>query len=222
MVNALPPDATEPPGTGRWVLPVVVRVDRGAPPTAPDALAAVGTAVARFCMVAASLPVEDDRAVRFRTWRDVRIAKVVRRARAAEWRKALAMDGVRVEAPAEVLVGWPHEEGDVPPAIRHAQIHGTDLAWPDALPAVPPGPVLVVVLLAAMTTGKAAAQVGHAAQLAWERLGSCAWTDAGCPVVVLPADFPTRPLGDPLVEVRDSGHTEVEPGTHTVSAWLVP
>ncbi len=219
MVTAAEPEsATGPAPDNRWVLPIVVHVDRAAPPTAPDALAAVGTAVARFCLLAATLPEDDPRAVRFRTWRDVRIAKVVRRARRPEWRKAQALDGLRVEGPAEVLVGWPHHERDVPPEIRHAQIHGTDLAWPDDDPPVPPGPVLVVVLLVPMTTGKAAAQVGHAAQLAWERLGPGPWVDAGCPVVVQRAAPPA--WGPPLVVVRDSGHTEVDPGTHTVSAWL--
>ncbi len=74
-----------------------------------------------------------------------------------------------------------------------------------------------------MTTGKAAAQCGHASELALELMGGCRaaiWGAAGFPVDVrFPSPAAWRALqAEAPVEVRDAGHTEVRPGTPTVRA----
>ena len=74
-----------------------------------------------------------------------------------------------------------------------------------------------------LTTGKAAAQVGHAAQLVLESLPperAAAWVAAGAPVQVGVADEGEwAGLVDTIpVVVTDGGFTEVPPGTVTVVA----
>jgi peptidyl-tRNA hydrolase len=74
-----------------------------------------------------------------------------------------------------------------------------------------------------MSAGKAMAQTGHGAQLAWWELSGedrTAWREAGFPLAVRTAD-PERwerlvTSGLPLV--RDAGFTEVAPDSCTVVA----
>ncbi|MGQ7297693.1 hypothetical protein [Quadrisphaera sp. KR29] len=77
-----------------------------------------------------------------------------------------------------------------------------------------------------MSTGKAVAQVGHAAQLALERLDRAtvaAWLAGAEPdvatglAVAVVRGAPVLPPSR-RVDVRDAGYTEVAPGTVTVSA----
>ncbi len=76
-----------------------------------------------------------------------------------------------------------------------------------------------------LTTGKAAAQVGHASQLVLEDLSparATAWVAEGAPLdvaVATEADW-DRLLATAPVVVTDGGFTEVEPGTVTVVADL--
>jgi peptidyl-tRNA hydrolase len=74
-----------------------------------------------------------------------------------------------------------------------------------------------------MSAGKAMAQAGHAAQLAWWELSDeerTAWRDAGFPLAVRTADpalwSELTGIGLPLV--RDAGFTEIAPGSCTVVA----
>ncbi|MFZ0002529.1 MAG: peptidyl-tRNA hydrolase, partial [Trebonia sp.] len=76
-----------------------------------------------------------------------------------------------------------------------------------------------------MTAGKAMAQVGHAAQLAWMRLGAkdrSDWRDRDFNLAVRPAPAGRWPAlvssGFPVVQ--DGGFTEVAPGSCTVVADL--
>lgn len=158
-------------------------------------------------------------------WQDARIRKVVRRARGAEWRKAGALPGITVTGgTAEVRVfppvpldGWPKE-------LAKLQVSGTDLDDPEP-PAAPDlaGPVLWLSPDVAMSAGKAMAQAGHGAQLAWWELSDAdrkAWREAGFPLSVRTAD-PARwrklnVSGLPVV--RDAGFTEIAPGSCTVVA----
>jgi peptidyl-tRNA hydrolase len=74
-----------------------------------------------------------------------------------------------------------------------------------------------------MSAGKAMAQAGHGAQLAWWELSEAdrkAWREAGFPLSVRTAD-PARwrkltVSGLPVV--RDAGFTEIAPGSCTVVA----
>lgn len=206
------------------VLPLVVRVERQAPPARTDALEAAALAVLSL--------LADDRssgdgewAEAVGEWTDARIRKVVRRARGAEWRRAEALDGITVSrGTAEVRVfppvpldGWPRD-------LSRLQVSGTDLEDPTP-PAPPPvgTPVLWLDPALDMTAGKAMAQVGHAAQLGRAALDRPdAWRDAGFPLAVRTATkeqwVELTTAGLPTV--RDAGFTEVAPGSETAIADL--
>ena len=208
----------------QFVMPLVVRIERAAPPARTDALETAARAVL--------LILSDERALGdgewaqvMRDWQDARIRKVVRRARGAEWRKAEALPGITVTGKsAEVRVfppvpldGWPKE-------LAKLQVSGTDLDDPEAPGDVDPGvPVLWMSPDLDMSAGKAMAQAGHGAQLAWWELSEeqrTAWRDAGFPLAVRTAE-PARwreltAGGLPLV--RDAGFTEIAPGSCTVVA----
>ncbi|MDT7841938.1 aminoacyl-tRNA hydrolase [Streptomyces justiciae] len=225
-MNASPftPEADVRDQAPQFVLPLVVRIERAAPPARTDALETAARAVL--------LILSDERALGdgewaqvMRDWQDARIRKVVRRARGSEWRKAEALPGITVTGKsAEVRVfppvpldGWPKE-------LAKLQVSGTDLDDPEAPGDVDPGvPVLWLSPDLDMSAGKAMAQAGHGAQLAWWELSEeqrTAWRDAGFPLAVRTAE-PARwreltAGGLPLV--RDAGFTEIAPGSCTVVA----
>lgn len=160
-----------------------------------------------------------------RDWQDARIRKVVRRARGSEWRRAAELPGITVTGKsAEVRVfppvpldGWPKE-------LAKLQVSGTDLDDPEPPGAVEPGTVVLWMSPEVeMSAGKAMAQAGHGAQLAWWELSDAeraAWREAGFPLAVRTAP-PQRwreltVSGLPLV--RDAGFTEIAPGSCTVVA----
>ncbi|CAM5366882.1 peptidyl-tRNA hydrolase [Streptomyces abikoensis] len=211
------PDAPE------FVLPLVVRIEKDAPPARTDALETAARAVLTLLSDERSGTGSDGEdgpwAQAVRDWQDSRIRKVVRRARGAEWRKASALPGITVTGErAEVRVyppvpldGWPKE-------LVKLQVSGTDLDEPEP-PAEPePGlPVLWMNPELTMSAGKAMAQAGHGAQLAWWRLDDdarTAWREAGFPLAVRTADpayWPELAASD-LPLVRDAGFTEIAPG----------
>ncbi|MCT9931060.1 peptidyl-tRNA hydrolase [Planotetraspora sp. A-T 1434] len=205
------------------VLPLVVRIERAAPPERTDALEAAATAVLRLLD-------QDEWAEPIAEWEDHRIRKVVRRARGSEWRRVLTLPGITVtHRTAEVRVHPPVPLDDWPKDLSRLQVSGTDLA--DSAPAPEPdlgGVVLWVNPNLDMTAGKAMAQAGHGAQLAWWASGETAratWRDRGLAVSVRTAG-PARwaeLVGGGLPVVRDAGFTEIEPGSATVIAdapWL--
>ncbi|MFF8973005.1 peptidyl-tRNA hydrolase [Streptomyces sp. NPDC014995] len=208
----------------QFVLPLVVRVERGDPPARTDALETAARAV--LVMLSDERSVGDGEWARaVRDWQDARIRKVVRRARGAEWRRAGALPGITVTGKAaEVRVfppvpldGWPKE-------LAKLQVSGTELDDPEApAGADPEVPVLWMSPEVEMSAGKAMAQAGHGAQLAWWELSEverAAWREAGFPLAVRTAR-PRRwreltASGLPLV--RDAGFTEIAPGSCTVVA----
>lgn len=199
------------------VLPFVIRIERDTPPTRTDALEAAASAVLR--MLTGYRP---EWAEAVERWDGQRIRKVVRRARKAEWRRALAVDGLDVvHGSAELRVYPPVPVDAWPPELARLQVGGTNLEDPE-----PPGPIpdgVPVVLLsphAEMTTGKAMAQAAHAAQLGWwatPEPARRAWLEAGLAVAVRDATAQQWgagvAAGAPVV--HDGGFTEVEPGTAT-------
>ena len=208
----------------QFVLPLVVRIEKAAPPARTDALETAARAV--LVMLSDQRSIGDGEwAEVVRDWQDARIRKVVRRARGAEWRRAEALPGITVTGKsAEVRVfppvpldGWPKE-------LAKLQVSGTDLDDPE-LPAAadPTAPVLWLNPDLDMSAGKAMAQAGHGAQLAWWELSDeekADWREAGFPLAVRTAD-PGRwgeltSSGLPLV--RDAGFTEIAPGSCTVVA----
>ncbi|MEU0602743.1 aminoacyl-tRNA hydrolase [Streptomyces sp. NPDC006393] len=208
----------------QFVLPLVVRMERAAPPARTDALETAARAV--LVLLGDERSVGDGAWARaVRDWQDARIRKVVRRARGAEWRRAEALPGITVTGKtAEVRVfppvpldGWPRD-------LAKLQVSGTDLDDPE--PPVRPDPGTPVLWLnpgLEMSAGKAMAQAGHGAQLAWWELTDqqrTAWQDAGFPLTVRTADpahwHELTTSGLPLV--RDAGFTEIAPGSCTVIA----
>ncbi|MGW2055362.1 aminoacyl-tRNA hydrolase [Streptomyces sp. NPDC001840] len=244
----------------QFVLPLVVHIEKAAPPARTDALETAARAVLVMLSDERSLG-EGEWARAMRDWQDARIRKVVRRARGAEWRRASALPGLTVTGtgtgmgtgtapsadstpgaasggtlestqgvtpggtpPAEVRVfppvpldGWPKE-------LAKLQVSGTDLT--DPVP--PPAPDLAHPVLwlspeLEMSAGKAMAQAGHGAQLAWWELSETdrkAWHAAGFPLSVrTPTPAQWRALtAAGLPVVRDAGFTEIAPGSATVVA----
>jgi peptidyl-tRNA hydrolase len=199
------------------VLPFVVRIERATPPARTDALEAAARGV--LLMLTSARPEWADAVTE---WDAQRIRKVVRRARGAEWRRALTVDGLDVtHGSAELRVYPPVPIDGWPPELSRLQVGGTNLDDPGPLPAVPPGtPLVLLSPHAEMTTGKAMAQAAHAAQLGWRSLRRRAraqWLDDGFPLAVRDAS-PLQwrdAIEAGAAVVHDGGFTEVEPGTAT-------
>lgn len=210
----------------RLTMPLVVRVERATPPTHTDVL----EAAAKACLVVW----HDERAEgewkpAFDQWLDGRFRKVVRRARGAHWDAANALPGATVAwGTAEVRAFPPVPADDLPRELRRLQVGGTALVDPEPPPAPPPSSAGVARLWLnpglAMTTGKAAAQAGHASMLVWRALADRAretWRGDGYALTVRRAT-PARwaALEEAPVEVADGGFTEIAPGSVTVRAEL--
>ncbi|MGV9994785.1 peptidyl-tRNA hydrolase [Streptomyces sp. NPDC003374] len=208
----------------QYVLPLVVRIERAAPPARTDALETAARAVLTMLSDERSLG-DGEWAQAVRDWQDARIRKVVRRARGAEWRRAEALPGITVTGEtAEVRVFPPVPLDGWPKDLARLQVSGTDLDDPEPPAAPEPGvPVLWLSPGLDMSAGKAMAQAGHGAQLAWWELSEeerAAWRDAGFPLAVRTAG-PARwrdLVASGLPVVRDAGFTEIAPGSCTVVA----
>ena len=202
-----------------WAMQLALRVEKGAPPSHLTVCESAAMAAVSLLADPRSAPGgEWHEAVA--TWESRRIRKVVRRARGTRWEALDALPGVLVDhegAPARAFVPGPVTE--VPPEIARLQVGGTDLEREEE-PKPPPAPPYALVGLnpdVPMTTGKAAAQCGHAAHLLLRSLG--AWPGLRVRVVV-PDDWRRTVAGADVV-VRDGGFTEVAPGTMTAVARLV-
>lgn len=207
----------------QFVLPLVVRIERAAPPTRTDALEAAARAVLVILSDERSVG-DGEWAQAMRDWQDARIRKVVRRARGAEWRRAEALDGITVTTgSAEVRVFPPVPLDGWPKDLARLQVSGTDLDDPEEPPAPDPAhPVMWLSPDVDMTAGKSMAQAGHGAQLAWWELSDAErkeWREAGFPLSVRTADperWPALTTGG-LPVVRDAGFTEIPPSDTVVS-----
>jgi peptidyl-tRNA hydrolase len=208
----------------QYVLPLVVRVEKAEPPALTDALETAARAVLAILADERSTG-DGEWAEAMAAWQDAQIRKVVRRARGGEWRKAAELPGITVtRATAEVRVyppipldGWPKE-------LLKLQVSGTSLEDPEPPP--PPDlaePVLWLNPALEMSAGKAMAQCGHAAHLAWFDLPDAArksWRDSAFALSVRtpsPARWKTL-LTSGLPVVQDAGFTEIDPGSNTVIA----
>ncbi len=206
----------------------MIRVERAAPPTRTDALEGAARAVLYFLTdprVTGDDGVDGEWTAAVRAWTDARIRKVVRRARGAAWQRALALPGITVtHRTADIRVYPPVPVDDWPADLARLQVAGTELDDPEPPGAVAPGtPVLWLNPELPMTAGKAMAQAGHAAQLAWWRLeprGRSEWKDSGFELAVRTAAVErwAELTASGLPVVRDGGFTEVAPGSCTVVA----
>jgi len=221
------PAAAERDAVPQYALPLVVRVERENPPERTDALEAAAKAVLTLLTDprVAEGATEGEWASAVRAWMDGRIRKVVRRARGAPWHRAEALPGVTVtHGTAQVRVYPPVPVDDWPPDLAKLQVSGTDLTDDEPRADPTPGtPILWQNPRLTITAGKAMAQAGHAAQLAWLALPDAErrrWQAAGFPLVVRTATAAKwkELLDSGLPVVHDGGFTEVEPGTATFVA----
>jgi peptidyl-tRNA hydrolase len=208
----------------QYALPLVVRAEKAAPPARTDALEGAARAVLMLLSDPRSAG-DGEWAALIRAWTDGRIRKVVRRARGAAWERASALPGITVtHGSAEVRVFPPVPVDDWPPDLARLQVSGTDFTDPE-----PPGPpvagitVLWVTPRIPMSAGKAMAQAGHAAQLAWRELSPrarSAWRerDFGLAVRTATPGQWAELVTSGLPLVTDGGFTEVAPGSMTVVA----
>lgn len=218
-----------------WALPLVVRVERDAPPGHWAALHAAALSVVTLLTRPESAPAGPWHPALER-WSEGRIRKVVRRARATRWQELAARPGVTASAAgaagAEVRALLPHPVADPPPALARLQISGLDRPRESAPPTRPAAgaPILTIAIAPELrlTTGKACAQVGHAAQLALLQLDRgtvLEWVAAGHPLRVVDADAEAwarlQRAGSGVALVQDGGFTEVAPGTRTCAASFV-
>src|SRR5579863_10341567 len=194
----------------QYALPLVIRVERAAPPARTDALEGAARAVLRFLSDPRVTQDDGEWAAAARAWEDARIRKVVRRARGAAWERAGALPGITVR----------HGPAD----LARLQVSGTDLDDPRAPGAPAAGtPVLWLNPELPMTAGKAMAQAGHGAQLAWWELSPrarSAWLDRDFDLAVRAAGAGqwAELVASGLPVVTDGGFTEVAPGSATVVA----
>ncbi|MYS62832.1 peptidyl-tRNA hydrolase [Streptomyces sp. SID5473] len=217
-------ESTDRDEARQFVLPLVARIEKTAPPARTDALETAARAV--LVILADERSHGDGAWARaMRDWQDARIRKVVRRARGAEWRRAGGLPGITVTgAAAEVRVyppvpldGWPKE-------LVKLQVSGTELD--DPLPPADPDPLRPVLWLnpdVEMSAGKAMAQAGHGAQLAWWELNDTerkAWEADGFALAVrtAPRERFAALVAAGLPVVRDAGFTEIPAGSATVVA----
>lgn len=214
------------------VLTLVVRVEKKARPSQTDALETAARAVLAILADERSYG-EGEWAEAMTAWQDNRIRKITKRARGIEWRRAEALPGITVtgtgagsetDVPAEVRVFPPTGVDDVPPELFKLQVSGTDFEDTDELPPLEPGvPVLWINPALEMSSGKAMAQCGHAAQLAWWALPDNArkeWQSTNFALAVrtaTPAHWAAL-LTTKLPVVQDAGFTEIAPGSKTVIA----
>jgi len=211
----------EPP----WAMQLAVRAEKATPPTHEAVCEAAAMAVVALLADPRTTDGAWHEAVRH--WESGPIRKVTRRARGVRWQAVQNLPGVTVDhAGAQVRAFVPAPVTEVPAELARLQVAGLDLD-DAAEPTPPPMPPYAVIALnprAPMSTGKAAAQSGHAAHLLLREGGEPArgaWLAAGL-AVRLEREAPwEESVGHADVVVRDAGFTEVAPGTMTALAWIV-
>ena len=221
-----------------WALPIVVRRSKTDIAAHQDVVAAVAEAVVTFLDDPRSQPEGPwHEAVAY--WRDGAIRKVVRRGDGKQFEDAAALDGIRLTREGregyglvDVLVLPPGPVQPLPRELKKLQVGGTEFPVAeeaaDGPEAAAGGPAeqdeaarLVTIELSPeveLTTGKAAAQCAHAAQLVYEQMPADRrdeWRDEGFQVRVVTPARSVWDADDAPVRVIDAGFTEVDGPTET-------
>lgn len=216
-----------------WAMQLVILRSKQDPANHLDVLQAAATAVVRLLDDQRSTRENGDWSQAVAHWRAGWIRKVARRAENKRWDDVQQLDGVKaVSGTAEVRALVPGPMASLPPEVKKLQVGGTQL--PRLYDSQHQDAVVTVELtpLADLSTGKAAAQAGHAAQLAYERLTAKAgggdapaarsladWRqDAFRVCVQVPSKAQWAAAQRP-VRVIDAGLTEVSGATETSRAF---
>ncbi|MFT3661616.1 MAG: peptidyl-tRNA hydrolase [Gordonia sp. (in: high G+C Gram-positive bacteria)] len=221
------PTSPDPDDPGRVLaMPLVLRIEKTAPPAKGPLLEAAARATVLACLDPRAAP-GGEWAEAFDAWCAGRIRKIARRARGAQWRAVEELPGVTVEcAGAQARAFVPGPVGAVDRRLTRLQIGGTEVAG-ELADDEPGGLVLWVAPQPPMTVGKLAAQVSHASMLGAPLIPSDRlepWYADGCPLSVRRADASrwaallAEEAAGRAVAVRDAGYTEVAPGSCTVIA----
>ena len=219
-------DRSEDPSDPETVqaMQMALHVPKTSPPGRTALLEAAARAVVAVCL-ADNVATDPAWRAGLEGWYDHLIRKVARRARNKAWDDVQSVPGVTVQVgDARARAFVPSPVSGVPAPVRKLQIRGTELDQDHPGPADPDQPLILIDAGLHMSTGKAAAQVGHASMLLaarqdleWVR----SWAAEGFPLSVreVPrAEFVAH-LDDPgAVTVHDAGYTEVEPDALTVLA----
>jgi peptidyl-tRNA hydrolase len=231
------PDENDVP----WAMQLAVRVEKGTERIVPPSHSAVCEAAAMAVVRLLTDPNPEWQQAVHR-WESGRIRKVTRRARGVRWEAVQSLPGVTVEhAGAQVRSFVPGPVTEVPPELAKLQVAGLDLDddsednteddadddSDDGGAVKPPEHPYASMALnpdVRMSTGKAAAQCGHAAHLLLRQAaepGVSVWIASGLRVHLVRDETWRRCVDRATVAVRDAGFTEVPPGTMTAIAWLV-
>lgn len=207
--------------TNPYAMPVIVRVEKdGSAPCHEEVLIAVGRAVGLFFDDARNAPGGWWREQTL-TWLEGRIRKVVRRARGNEWLQLLQTEHVYSSyGKAEIVILPPHPVDNVPPMVKKLQVSGLDLPKNDTIAGALAGLQVSINDKLGMTTGKAAAQIGHAVQIAIfhsDRDVLISWRDNNFPVGLCSWEMYEDRWSS---VIHDAGFTEIPSGSLTSKARL--
>ena len=221
------PDPEDPADV--LAMQVVLHIEKREPPARSALLEAAATGAVALCLDERCGP-GGEWGPAMRAWVDARIRKVTRRARGKQWDDVQHVPGVTVDSgggQARALV--PGAVGALDPRVKKLQISGTDLPADEPGPPASGLPVIWIDASLVMSTGKAAAQVGHAAMvlagaMTFEQARDWARREFACSVRDAPPDkwgaLEDAVRSGKAVGVRDAGFTEVAPGSMTVIAEL--
>ncbi len=230
-VSALPPIDREEDLP--YSLPVVLRLEKNVdPPTHEQALLAAIRLITEIFDNEKSVS-DPIWSTNLRLWLEGRIRKVVRRARGSAWEKLRNTNEIYINYNGvEILSLPPHPVTETPDVLRNLQVSGLDLLRMDQANhydlTQKPNLFVTVNDKVAMSTGKAMAQVGHAAQLAIMSNNAQSlidWKNANFPVSLIETNWLNHTtsglfVGKNFISIQDAGFTEIEPGTVTTESFL--
>ncbi|HEY4536201.1 MAG TPA: peptidyl-tRNA hydrolase [Enteractinococcus sp.] len=221
------PDHDEP-----WAMQLVIHRNKQDPANHLDVLEAAGTAVVQLLDDPRTMEPDGTWADAVAHWRAGWIRKVARRAENKRWDDVHLLDGVTAASgSAQVRAFVPGPVAPLPDALRKLQVGGTELPRLRESSQVDTVVTVEVTPHVDLTTGKAAAQVGHAAQLAYERLVADAtagdqqaqrvlthWREDAFRLRVQEPSIEQWQHADRPVRVVDAGLTEISEATETARA----